>query len=109
MRNDINCLEPKGRETNCHSVLNSQLTLSKYSYIKKKLQEFWQKISKTLLADSNELQVWQKEDRQGNKYWCAYDPQTSKSFSSASEADIYMWIEQRYRYKNHVGIDFSNW
>jgi len=109
MRNDINCLQSKDRETNCNSVLNSQLTLSKYSYIKKKLQEFWQKISKTLLADSSELQVWQKVDRQGNQYWCAYDPQTGNSFSSGSEADIYMWIEQRHRYSNNVGIGFSDW
>ncbi|MBE9004918.1 hypothetical protein IQ259_07680 [Fortiea sp. LEGE XX443] len=78
--------------------MNNQLTLSKYSDIKKKLQDVWQKIIKTLLADPTELQVWQKVDRHGNKYWYAYDPKTQKSFSSGSEADINIWIEQIYRY-----------
>jgi hypothetical protein len=50
-----------------------------------------------LLDNNKEIQVWQKSDSHGNIYWKAYDPVTGKSFSSGSEADISMWIEQRYR------------
>ncbi|MBD2167265.1 hypothetical protein H6G04_23005 [Calothrix membranacea FACHB-236] len=52
----------------------------------------------TITADPNELQVVQKLDRHGNTYWQAYDPATGKSFSSGSEADVSMWIEQLYKY-----------
>ncbi|MBW4564596.1 MAG: hypothetical protein KME32_26400 [Mojavia pulchra JT2-VF2] len=64
----------------------------------KSLLNFWQSEMKILLADPDELQVRQKIDRHGNIYWQAYDPVTGKSFSSGSEVDISMWIEQLYRH-----------
>lgn len=109
MRNNLRCLESKGRETNSHAIFNSQLPFGKYAYIKKILQGVWTKFRKALLADTNELKVWQKVDRQGNNYWYAYDPRTGKSFASGSEADLYIWIEQVSRYYNYVRTDFSNW
>ncbi|MEH2179081.1 hypothetical protein [Nostoc sp.] len=57
----------------------------------------WANFVKKLLAP-HELQVWRKVDRHGNIYWQAYDPVTGKSFSSGSETDMSMWIEQLYRY-----------
>jgi hypothetical protein len=109
MRNDVKCLESKGIETNHNSILNKQLKSGKYTYIKKILQAGWQKILKVLLADPTELKVWQKVDRQGNNYWCAYDPKTGKSYSSGSEADLYIWIEQVSKSYNYARTDFSNW
>ncbi|WP_414519790.1 hypothetical protein [Nostoc sp. PCC 9305] len=64
----------------------------------KSLHIIWESFVKKLLVDPNELQVWQKVDRHGNIYWQAYDPATGKSFSSGSETDVFMWIEQLYRY-----------
>ena len=48
------------------------------------------------LTRSHELQVWRKIDRNGNAYWQAFDPKTRKSTSLNSEAEMRIWIEQRY-------------
>ncbi|MFN6464977.1 MAG: hypothetical protein RMZ41_024595 [Nostoc sp. DedVER02] len=64
----------------------------------KSLDSIWENFVKILLADPQELKVWQKVDRYGNIYWQAYDPATRKTFSSGSQADVCMWIEQLYRY-----------
>jgi hypothetical protein len=48
------------------------------------------------LTRGHELQVWQKKDRNGNAYWQAFDPKTRKSTSLSSEAEMRIWIEQRY-------------
>ncbi|MBD2449364.1 hypothetical protein H6G76_19800 [Nostoc sp. FACHB-152] len=79
------------------------------TYIKKILLDIWKKLRQALLADPNELKVWKKVDRQGNKYWCAYDPKTDKSFASGSEAELRIWIEQVSRSYNYVRTGFSNW
>jgi hypothetical protein len=91
MKNDIGCLKFQGAETATSSNVER-----KFSF--KNLHEIWQSFVKILLADPKELQVSKKVDRHGNIYWEAYDPVTGKSFSSGSEADISMWIEQLYRY-----------
>jgi len=44
----------------------------------------------------NDVQVWQKKDRYGHTYWQAYDPVTESKISLASEAEMRVWIEQRY-------------
>lgn len=49
-----------------------------------------------ILTCNYELQVWQKTDRYGNNYWQAKDPKTGKSTSLGSEAEMRIWIEQRY-------------
>ncbi|MGL5922353.1 hypothetical protein [Chroococcidiopsis sp.] len=48
------------------------------------------------LTRGHELQVWRKKDRNGNPYWQAFDPKTRKSTSLSSEAEMRIWIEQRY-------------
>jgi len=48
------------------------------------------------LARGHELQVWCKKDRNGNVYWQAFDPKTHKFTSLSSEAEMRIWIEQRY-------------
>jgi len=55
----------------------------------------WQYFIRTITSN-NEVQVWQKTDRYGNTYWQAYDPKTGKSTSLGSEAEMRIWIEQRY-------------
>lgn len=49
-----------------------------------------------VLTRSHELQVCRKKDRNGNTYWQAFDPKTRKSTSLSSEAEMRIWIEQRY-------------
>lgn len=47
-------------------------------------------------TSSSELQVWQTSDRNGNKYWQAYDPTKNRSVAFGSETEMRMWIEQYY-------------
>lgn len=94
MKNDIRCLPTEDTKINCSPLFNKKFN----SNFWKSLHSIWENLVKKLLADPNELQVWQKVDRYGNIYWQAYDPVTGKSFSSGSQADVCMWIEQLYRY-----------
>lgn len=48
------------------------------------------------LTSRDDIQVWQKKDRYGRSYWQAYDSATDKKISLASEAEMRIWIEQRY-------------
>lgn len=50
----------------------------------------------SILSRETELQVWQTCDRQGNTWWHAYDPATGKSIRLPDEAEMRIWIEQRY-------------
>ncbi|OUL21400.1 hypothetical protein BV378_26800 [Nostoc sp. RF31YmG] len=90
MRNEIRCLQPEEIEI-------TSRTRNIFTSVYQALHGFWQKAIQTLLAP-DELQVIQKVDRHGNIYWQAYDPVTGKSFSSGSEVDVSMWIEQLYRH-----------
>lgn len=98
MKNDIRCLNTREIEIGNNLKLPQECSVSITSDLWHKFYRFWQNLLHTLLADHNEIQVWQKFDRHGNIYWKAYDPVTGKSFSSGSEADMCMWIEQLYRY-----------
>lgn len=67
--------------------------------IKSKLATLTNKICKrfvTLINHASELRVWQSRDRAGHSWWNAYDPTTGKSISLDSEAEMRMWIEERY-------------
>ena len=66
-----------------------------YLSLFKKLQRVFQDAIR-VLTRGHELQVWQKKDRNGNAYWQAFDPKTRKSTSLNSEAEMRIWIEQRY-------------
>ncbi len=93
MKNYIRCLESEDIEISCGSKLDRKFNGSFWE----SLHYIWAKIVKTLLVDSQELQVSQKVDRHGNIYWQVYDPVTGKYFSSGSKLDISMWIEHLYR------------
>jgi hypothetical protein len=90
MKNNGMCIQSNDTE------LQLKFSHSSISILWKFMGVFCQKIGK-FLRESQELQVWQKVDRNGNIYWRAYDPITGKSFTSGSESDIRAWIEQLYR------------
>ncbi|MEH1831604.1 MAG: hypothetical protein V7L29_05860 [Nostoc sp.] len=94
MNNDIRCLPTEDTRINSSPLFQKKFNLN----LSKSLRRIWESFVKKLLADPNELQVWQKIDRYGNIYWQAYDPATGKSFSSGTQTDMCMWIEQLYRY-----------
>ena len=94
MNNDIRCLPTEDTRINCSPLFKKIFN----SNLWKSLHIIWESFVKKLLADPKELQVLQKVDRYGNIYWQAYDPATGKTFSSGSQADVCIWIEQLYRY-----------
>ncbi|MCC5646965.1 hypothetical protein LC607_29420 [Nostoc sp. CHAB 5824] len=94
MNNDIRCIPTEDTRINCSPLFKKKFNSSFWEY----LHIIWGNFVKKVIADPNELQVLQKVDRYGNIYWQAYDPRTGKSFSSGSQADVCMWIEQLYRY-----------
>lgn len=92
MNNDTRCFQPK-------SEFEQQIVSDKKLNIIKILHICWQKLVNYIQTNHSEIQVWQKKDRNGNKYWQAYDSFSQSSFSSASEIDIRMWIEEKMRMK----------
>jgi hypothetical protein len=48
------------------------------------------------MTNPNELKVWVVRDRQGRHRWYAYDPRTNRSAAGLSEAELRVWLEQRY-------------
>ncbi len=74
--------------------LSSQLAATLFSLFNK-IQAISQRFITTFTC-RHELQVWQKTDRYGNTYWQAQDPKTGNSTILGSEAEMRIWIEQRY-------------
>ncbi len=48
------------------------------------------------LASSQEPQILQKRDRQGQSYFQVYDPVSQSHHRFATEADLRTWLDQRY-------------
>lgn len=48
------------------------------------------------LSDSSEPRIQFKRDRLGNHFWRVYDPSTNQSATFSSEAEVRIWLEQRY-------------
>ncbi|HIK41327.1 hypothetical protein [Thermoleptolyngbya sp. M55_K2018_002] len=44
-----------------------------------------------------EPRVWQTGDRSGNLVWHVYDPTSNCSATFASEAEVRVWLEERYQ------------
>lgn len=95
----MKCLEPEIAKK------DNTLKLNKISQIKHNLRfsnllnQIWQNIISFISINPDEVQVHQKINRDGHIYWDAYHPGSGKSFSSGSEADVRIWIEQLYQNK----------
>jgi hypothetical protein len=64
-----------------------------------KLVSIINSISQRLVAvmtNEQELQVWQSSDRSGKTWWHGYDPVTGRSVCRDSEAEMRIWLEERY-------------
>jgi hypothetical protein len=49
-----------------------------------------------VMTNEQELQVWQSSDRSGKTWWHGYDPVTGRSVCRDSEAEMRIWLEERY-------------
>ncbi|MFP4008755.1 MAG: hypothetical protein ACLFV6_12225 [Spirulinaceae cyanobacterium] len=59
----------------------------------------WQKIGHWVyetLVLTQEPKIWLKRDREGLMYWEAFDPVNQTRDYFATEADVRVWLEQRY-------------
>ncbi len=59
------------------------------------LNKFWEQVV-TAITKGQEPQVWQSTDRTGHTWWYAYDPTTRRSGCRDSEAEMRIWLEERY-------------
>ncbi len=48
------------------------------------------------LTTRTDIQIQKKSDRAGHLYWQVYDPLTHKHLNFSSEAEVRIWLEQRY-------------
>ncbi|HLO84561.1 MAG TPA: hypothetical protein VK203_06040 [Nostocaceae cyanobacterium] len=97
MKNNIECLQPEDIKIDSGSKLSRKFRFDNSGEFWQFFYEMWQNFLVKLMADPYELQVKEKIDRYGNQYWQAYDPLTGNSFTSGSEREVSMWIEQLYR------------
>ncbi|MGB3295135.1 MAG: hypothetical protein WBB01_19300 [Phormidesmis sp.] len=47
-------------------------------------------------TDAQQVRIWTKDTKAGT-VWHAYDPTTQRSISRVSEADLRVWLEERYQ------------
>lgn len=59
------------------------------------LARLWRSVMRHWTA-APELRVWQSRTLMNRIVWNAYDPVTGDSISVGSEAEMRLWIEQRY-------------
>ncbi|HEY9634793.1 MAG TPA: hypothetical protein V6D14_15430 [Coleofasciculaceae cyanobacterium] len=62
----------------------------------KQLQQFSQRFVSRLTT--SEPIVRQSRDRKGYVWWYVYDPKTEQRAYLASEEEVLLWLEERYRY-----------
>lgn len=98
MKSVIECQNSKELESTDNLESPKECRVGISSHLWNRFFDWCKKFLNNLLADTHEIQVLQKVDRHGNIYWQAYDPVTGNSFSSGSETDVCMWIEQLYKY-----------
>ncbi len=52
-------------------------------------RHLWERLSST-----DQIRVWQSQDRQGQTYWNAYDPATNRQVTVTSQEELIAWIER---------------
>lgn len=83
------------------SMWNAMLAEAKLPHLtwRSWFNNFWVMIIDFLTRDTDP-HIWEKRDRYGNVVWCVYDPTTEKTFYFSSTAEVYIWLEERYYFRN---------
>ncbi len=92
MTHYTNCSEPEQLKTFYNPDQPTQVKKTQLFSI---IKNIWRQIGKRLVQE-NEPRVWQKRDRFGQTYWYGYDPVTGSSVCRSSEAEMRIWLEERY-------------
>ncbi|HBE18268.1 MAG TPA: hypothetical protein DDW51_11795 [Cyanobacteria bacterium UBA11367] len=81
-------------------ILESLVTSAKQPNFNKSQQfSIFKNIVRQILkaiGRGHELQVWPHRDRFGNTHWHGYNPIGDCHIHLASEAEVRIWIEERY-------------
>lgn len=88
---------------NTYSISNSfklhnnktKHTPSIFTRLQLKIDNLLNTICAPIVA-GKEPKLWLSFDRQGNVYWNAYDPQSNRYARNLSEAEMRVWLEERY-------------
>jgi hypothetical protein len=65
----------------------SSLTTWLTNFAKLFITSFWK---------SEEIQIWQRVDRNGQIWWHAYNPRTKRAGVFDSESEVRVWLEKQY-------------
>lgn len=68
--------------------------------LQQNLTTLWHDLVALVRGDAN-LRVWQTMDQLGERWWCAYNPQTGQSMYTDSETEMRIWIESNYPSEAH--------
>lgn len=58
--------------------------------------EHWMNRAVAYFAGQGAPRIWEQRDRTGATTFKVYDPKTERSYRFTSEADVRVWLEQRY-------------
>lgn len=90
---------PFCRSTRLKSVSQSDRSTTTWRVLlKKAIHQIWQAIA-IILPLSDEPQIYQKHDHQGNVYFHVYDPVTNSSFTFHSEQEVLVWLDERFYHR----------
>jgi len=81
-------------ETCLNVTENNAETQRKLQSLRLLISEIWQQWI-NWWTSRGEIQVRQRINHDGNRYWQAYNPLTGRSLCSNSELEIRLWIEQQ--------------
>ena len=59
------------------------------------LDKVWKFLIKSF-TQAHELKLYQVTGKAGKSYWYTYDPKTGLSTCLGSEAEVRIWLDQRY-------------
>jgi hypothetical protein len=87
-----------------HSITSRKLELlvkdaeenkNKIRNLSSVFHQFWQYLV-TSIVQGQEPRIWQHTDRSGQIWWHGYDPLTERSICVDCEAEMRIWLEERY-------------
>lgn len=92
MSNSMHSITPRKLELIVKDTEENKIKTHKLSSV---FKQFWQHLV-TSIVQGQEPRIWQHTDRTGKILWHGYDPHTQRSICVDSEAEMRIWLEERY-------------
>ncbi|KPQ34551.1 MAG: hypothetical protein HLUCCA11_14725 [Phormidesmis priestleyi Ana] len=84
-----------GREQSNDPSYNGQPSTLKG--IETQLKKMWKALA-LQMSDASAPHIWQTQDATGEIFWNAQDPTSGRTIRHASETEMRIWLEERYRF-----------